>query len=108
MLIARNVPTAFRPLSIIYGGTDELWVGWTIIRQVCLDDPNPKKSHCTASMNRITFQRENLLDYDPDKTLALHATNGVSDCACVAFFASKSQTKDVTSPQQIREMMELD
>ena len=41
MLIGRNVPTAFQPLSIIYGDEEEPWAeeykfGWTVIGRVCL------------------------------------------------------------------------
>ena len=109
MLIGRNVPTAFQPISVIYGGPDEPWAeeykfGWTIIGRVCQDNSNQR----TATVNRVTVQRENLTDYDPKTAPTIAASNVLQDSDAVAFFTSKSQTKDVTSPRQLREMMELD
>ena len=59
MLIGRNVPTAFQPLSIIYGGTDEPWaeeykIGWTIIEL-------PFKERTSWTITPIKRQRSKLL-----------------------------------------------
>ena len=109
MLIGRNIPTAFQPTNIIYGGASEPWAeeykfGWTIIGRVCQENP---EEHI-ATVNRVTVQRENLMDYDPRKASTAAASNILQDADAVGFFVGKSQTKDVTSPQQLREMMQLD
>ena len=109
MLIGRNIPTAFQPTNIIYGGANEPWAeeykfGWTIIGRVCQGNPDEH----IATVNRVTVQRENLMDYDPIKASTAAASNVLQDSDAVGFFVGKSQTRDVTSPQQLREMMQLD
>ena len=67
--------------------------GWTIIRCVC-KDKEPISN--TASVNRVTVEREILLDCeDISETAPLIIKNLMS-------------SKDLTTPKQIREMMELD
>ena len=88
MLIGRNVPTAFQPINIIYGGTDEPWAeeykfGWTIIGNVCPSEPNHKES--TASVYHLSTREE----VESPQSIV-------------------GKAKDTTSPLQLRQMMELD
>lgn len=110
MLIGRNVPTAFQPLKVIYGEADEPWAekykfGWTIIGPVCLDKAKPQQCS-SVSVNRVTVQREEL----PDSCIlnVPQASNPLHQQDSVAVLVNKLRSKDVTSPQIIREMMELD
>lgn len=105
LLIGRNIPSAFQPLHVIYGKDNEPWAeeykfGWTIIGPVCLD--NQQDSTACATVNRITVRRE-----DSHNLFNVPTSNSSREEA-VASFASKHQSKDVTTPQQIREMMQLD
>ena len=73
-LIARNVPTAFQPINVINGGADEPWaeeykLGWTFIGLVRLDQTNSRECDFTASVNRLTVQREGKLSM-PSKRMA--------------------------------------
>ena len=110
MLIGRNVPTAFQPLKVIYGEADEPWAekykfGWTIIGPVCMD--KAKSQECSSvSVNRVTVLREEL----PDSCIlnVPQASNPLHRQDSVAVLVNKLRSKDVTSPQIIREMMELD
>jgi hypothetical protein len=114
MLIGRNVPTAFQPLSVICGKDEEPWAeeyrfGWTIIGPVCLDNGSQKPVQHKASVNRVSVQREELLSYGSTvQSTATISTGAKNDHSSVSFIASNSNKKDVTSPQQVREMMELD
>ena len=96
LLMGRNVPTAFQPLRVIYGKEEEPWegeykFGWNIIGPVCLEN-NIKEQNKTA--NRITVMKENHFNIDdPSSEVPLRGNH---------------QSKDVTSPQQVREMMQLD
>lgn len=113
MLIGRNVPTAFQPLSVIYGKEDEPWAeeyrfGWTIIGRVCLDGSSGPSQH-KVSVNRVTVQREQLLDYNcVQLETATQPLNTAQNQSSVAFIAGNSNGKDLTSPQRVRQMMELD
>ena len=105
MLIGRNVPTAFQPSRIIYGKEDEPWAeeykfGWTIIGRVCPD--NREDTSVTATVNRVTVQRE-----DPQTFFSVPTSNSSQDKSVVSY-ATKQYRKDVTTPQQLREMMQLD
>lgn len=105
LLIGRNMPSAFQPLHVIYGRDNEPWAeeykfGWTIIGPVCLD--NQQDSTACATVNRITVQRE-----DSHNLFNVPTSNSSREEAVVSF-ASKHQSKDVTTPQQIRDMMQLD
>ena len=110
MLIGRNVPTAFQSLKVIYGEADEPWAErykfrWTIIGPVCLY--KAKSQECSSvSVNRVTVQREEL----PDSCIlnVPQASNPLHRQDSVAVLVNKLQSKDVTNPQIIREMMELD
>ena len=69
MLIGRNIPTAFQPLSVIRGDDGEPWAkeykfGWTIIGPVCLNGANQRPEERKASVNRVSVQREQLLNYN--------------------------------------------
>ena len=110
MLIGRNVPTAFQPLKVIYGEADEPWAemykfGWTIIGPICLDKAESRECN-NVSVNRVTVQREELpnswIPYVPQASISLHQQDSV------AVLVNKSRSKDVTFPQIVREMMELD
>ena len=110
MLIGRNVSTAFQPLKVIYGEADEPWAekykfGWTIIGPVCLDKAKPQQCS-SVSVNCVTVQREEL----PDSCIlnVPQASNPLHQQDSVAVLVNKLRSKDVTSPQMIREMMELD
>ena len=98
LLIGRNVPAAFQPISVISGNEEEPWAeqykfGWTIIGHVCKDKEPISNA---ASVNRVTVEREILLDCeDISETAPLIIKNPMS-------------SKDLTTPKQIREMMELD
>ena len=114
MLIGRNVPTAFQPLSIIRGkdkepSAEEYKFGWTIIGPVCLDKGELNSAGHKASVNRVFVDREEIVDYSstvqPTATRSADATKNTSS---VSFIADNSNKKDITSPQQVREMMELD
>ena len=98
LLIGRNVPAAFQPISVISGNEEESWAeqykfGWTIIGRVCKDKEPISNA---ASANRVTVEREILLDCeDISETAPLIIKNPMS-------------SRDLTTPKQIREMMELD
>ena len=105
LLIGRNIPSAFQPLRIIYGTDNEPWAeeykfGWTVIGPVCLDK-REDSANC-ATVNRITIQREN-----PQNLFNVPTSNSSKEDSVVSF-ATKHYTKDITSPQQVREMMQLD
>ena len=110
MLIGRNVPTAFQPRNVIYGETDERWAekykfGCTIISPLCLD--KVKFQECSSvSVNRVTVQRKEL----PDSCIlnVPQASNPLHQRDSVAILVNKMRSKDVTTPQIIREVMELD
>ncbi len=98
LLIGRNVPAAFQPISVIYGNKEEPWAkqykfGWAVIGRVC-KDKQPTSN--PVSVNRVTVERETLLDC-PE----------ISEAS--PFMTKNSMSlKDLTSPKQLREMMELD
>ena len=105
LLIGRNIPSAFQPLRIIYGSDNEPWAeeykfGWTIIGPVCVDKEE-ETLNC-ASVNRITVQSEY-----PQNVFTVPTSNRFKEESIVSF-ATRQHLKDVTSPQQIREMMQLD
>ena len=105
LLIGRNIPSPFQLLRIIYGTDNEPWAeeykfGWTVIGPVCLDK-REDSANC-ATVNRIAIQRENL------QNVFNLATSNSSKEDSVVSFATKHYIKDVTSPQQVREMMQLD
>ena len=113
MLIGRNIPTAFQPLEVIYGEADEPWAekykfGWTIIGPVCLDKIAPHEPTSEASVNRVTVMREELPVHDAGNVLASQISHSNRQTDIVTHFFGKTQVKDMTSPQQIREMMQLD
>ncbi len=95
MLIGRNVPTAFQPLSVIYGKEEEPWAeqykfGWTIIGRVCLDE--------SPSNNKATVNRVSVIEKKDGLVAELkEQTNGAG-----------RTSKDTTSPKELREMMQLD
>ena len=98
MLIGRNVPTAFQPLRVIYGNENEPWAeqykfGWTIIGPACLnsDDNN------TVTVNSISV-----------KTTAYEHPDTTDSEGFPIPTTPHCQSKDVTSPQQIQNMMQLD
>ena len=104
MLIGHNIPSAFQPLQIIYGNDSEPWAeqykfGWTIIGPVFLD--NRGSGNC-ATINHITIQIEH------PQNLFNWPTSNSSKEEPVVSFTTKHCLKDVTSPQQIRQMMQLD
>ena len=102
MLIGRNVPAAFQPISVIFGNAEEPWAeqykfGWTVIGRVCkdrIDDPTTTQAAC---VNSVTVERETLLECDFPKQHLVSPP-----------FTSSLTSKDITSPKQVREMMELD
>ena len=105
LLIGRNIPSAFQPLRIIYGTDNEPWAeehkfGWTVIGPVCLDK-REDNANC-ATVNHITIQREN-----PQILFNVPTSNSSKEDYVVSF-ATKHYTKDITSPQQVRETMQLD
>ena len=105
LLIGRNIPSAFQPLHIIYGTDNEPWdeehkFGWTVIGPVCLDK-REDSANC-ATVNHITIQREN-----PQILFNVPTSNSSKEDYVVSF-ATKHYTKDITSPQQVRETMQLD
>ena len=102
MLIGRNVPAAFQPISVISGNEEEPWAeqykfGWTVIGRVCKDKISDSGVTHAACVNRVTVERETLLEYDSPKQHHVAPP-----------FASSVPSKDMTSPRQVREMMELD
>ena len=106
MLIGQNVPTAFQPLRIIYGKEEEPWAeeykfGWTIISRTSEDLETIQDQDC-ALVNRITVCEE---EHQAFFDVPSHNNFENNLTAC---FATKCNRKDTTSPQQIREMMQLD
>lgn len=107
MLIGRNIPAAFQPISVISGSAEEPWAeqykfGWTIIGSVCKNKPDSESNNRhTASVNRVTVQRETLLGLK-DSSLGSSLLEPPFVCSI--------STKETTppSPNQVREMMELD
>ena len=105
MLIGRNVPTAFQTLRIIYG-KEELWAeeykfGWTIICRTGEDLEAIQDQDC-AVVNRITVCKEEHQAFFDVPSHNNFENNSTASCA------TKCNRKDTTSPQQIREMMQLD
>ena len=97
LLIGRNVPSAFQPIKVIFGKDEEPWAeqykfGWTIIGRVCKDKQRMQNS---ASVNRVTVERETLLHHSKETSRPPPLEN-------------VTNTKDLTSSKQVREMMELD
>ena len=108
LLIGRNVPAAFQPISVICGGEDEPWaeqykLGWTVIGRVCKDRIDNSVNTKKTSVNRITIEREILLEQEHRTQLVSSKLPDVK-----APFVNAITTKDITSPTQLREMMELD
>lgn len=98
LLIGRNVPAAFQPINVISGNEEESWAeqykfGWTVIGRVC-KDKQPTSN--PVSVNRVTVERETLLD--------------CTEMSEASPFTTKNSmsSKDLTSPKQLCEMMELD
>ena len=97
LLIGRSVPAGFQPINVMFGKDEEPWAeqykfGWTIIGRVCKDKQRTQNS---ASVNRVTVERETLLDRSKETSRPPP-------------FEKVTNTKDLTSPKQVREMMELD
>ena len=93
LLIGRNVPAAFQPINVIFGKDEEPWAeqykfGWTIIGRVCKDK---QWTQNLASVNRITVERETLLDRSKKTSRPPP-------------FEKVTNTKDLTSPKQVREI----
>ncbi|KAK2549567.1 hypothetical protein P5673_029954, partial [Acropora cervicornis] len=89
LLIGRNVPAAFQPIKVIFGHNEE---PWAIIGRVCKDKHSRTNA---ASVNRVTVEREMLLD-------------SCEEVPITPPFKNLMSSKDLTSPKQVREMMELD
>ena len=105
LLIGRNIPSAFHPLRIIYCSDNEPWAeeykfGWTIIGPVCVEKEE-ETLNC-ASVSRITEQSEY-----PQNVFTIPTSNRYKEESAVSF-ATRPYLKDVTPPQQVREMMQLD
>ncbi|PFX13024.1 hypothetical protein AWC38_SpisGene22936 [Stylophora pistillata] len=105
LLIGHNIPSTFQPLRIIYGTDNEHWdeeykFGWTVIGPVCLDKREDRRNYETV--NCIAIRREN-----PQKVFNVPTSNSSKEDPVVSF-ATKHYIKDVTSPQQVEEMMQLD
>lgn len=69
LLIGRNVPAAFQPINVISGNAEEPWAeqykfGWTVIGLVCKDPMDGSTDTHTVCVNRVTVEREILLDRD--------------------------------------------
>ena len=101
MLIGRNVPTAFQPLSVIYGNVDEPWAeeykfGWTIIGRVCLDGSTPKPSQHKASVNRVIVQREQLLHHS--NVPPIQPVNTTQNCGSSVTFIAATPTRKMLQP----------
>jgi len=110
MLIGRNVPAAFQPVSVISGGEDEPWaeqykLGWTVIGRVCKDKLDDSTNSKTSLVNCVVIEREVLLENEHDEPINSCLT---SQSVAEAPFVNTVTTKDITSPIQLREMMELD
>ena len=98
MLIGRNVPTAFQPLRVVYGNENEPWAeqykfGWTIIGPACLNNDDED----SATVNHINVITTNGSEPDDTDNEGFPVTTRM-----------RSQSKDVTSPQQLQDMMQLD
>ena len=111
MLIGRNVPTAFQPIQVIYGKENEPWAerykfGWTIIGPVCLDNPRPDES---CEDNKTTVNKISVVTEARETDRILEGVpHFTSTRKPVENIATLSQSKDVTTPQQIKDMMQLD
>lgn len=85
-------------MKIIYGKQEEPWAeqykfGWTIIGKVCLDESSGRHE---ATANRVTVVEKE------DGSAKLQKNKGTGQ------FVSNSLSKDMTSPKEIKEMMQLD
>lgn len=105
LLIGRNIQSTFQPLRIIHVSDNETWAeeykfGWTINGPVCVD--KEKETLNYASVDRITVQSEY-----PQNVFTIPKSNRYKEESVVSF-ATRQYLKDVTSPQQVREMMQLD
>jgi len=103
--LAVTIQSAFQPLRIIYGRdnqpcAEEYKFGWTVIGPVCLDNKEDS-THC-ATVNRIIIQRES-----PRNHFNVPTSNSAKDDSAVSF-ATRHYVKDITSPQHVIEMMQLD
>ena len=80
-----------------------------MILQHCLDNGKQKPTQHKALVNRVSVQREQLQDYDSTvQSTAMIYTGTGKNRSSVSFIASNCNKKNVSSPQQVREMMELD
>lgn len=105
LLIGRNIPSAFQPLRIIYDRdkeplAEDYGFRWTVIGPVCLDKREDNANFSTV--NCIATQREN-----PQNLFNEPTSNSSKEDSAVSF-ATKHYIKDVTSSQQVREMMQVD
>ena len=95
ILIGRNVPTALQPLNIIYGDEEEPWAeeykfGWTVIGRVCLGQKTPTSK---VTVNRVSVINKEKKIFEPDD---------------VTHLIDNTPSKDMTSPKELQEMMQLD
>ena len=105
LLVGQNVPAAFQPISVISGGPEEPWAeqykfGWIVIRHVCKDD-NAEQN--TAYVNCVTVERETLLEQETYNPCVL--SSSAKRPLITSHFASPVSMKDMTSPEQVREMI---
>ncbi|KAK3745741.1 hypothetical protein QZH41_006276 [Actinostola sp. cb2023] len=103
LLIGRNVPAAFHPISVISGNAEEPWAeeykfGWTVIGCVCKDKKDNDATVNTISVNRVTVERETLLEHESN------ATDHNNRPAVTSPFANPVLTKDITSSKQLRKI----
>ena len=91
-------------LRIIYGNEDEPWAeeykfGWTVIGRARKDGEDTQDR---AAVNRVTVTVE-----EPETFLSIPSSNSNVDSS-IASFATNCYKKDTTSPEQLRETMQLD
>ena len=73
-----------------------------------LDKITPHEPTSEASVNRVTVMREGLPVHNAGNVLASQISHPNRQTDIVTHFFGKTQMKDMTSPQQIREMSQPD
>ncbi|KAL9976951.1 hypothetical protein ACROYT_G014300 [Oculina patagonica] len=91
-LYIQDVEIGYTPIKVPFPYSREYKFCWTVIGRVCKDN---QPTSNPVSVNRITVERETLLDCPEISEASPFTTK------------NSMSSKDLTSPKQLREMMEL-
>ena len=99
--------------SLVYGRENEPWnekdmFSWTVISLVC--SYNKEGSTNCATVSRIRRQQRILQNHSIDNHVTVPKRNKQQwqdQVLCKVYFAKRHYIKDITSPQQVRGMIQL-